>query len=123
MRAGPFGQGAPSLTGEEPPRFVPDFQLEKTEDSFVFKANLLGIKENEVDIAVAGDRLTISGHLYDPRACSYSGFTRAFTLPDGSRGAKQVRAALDGGVLTVTFSNMPGDDPLERWEGEGGVVR
>ena len=123
MRADPFGLGAPSLTGDEPPRFVPDFQLEKTEDSFVFKANLLGIKDNEVDIAVAGDRLTISGHLYDPRACSYSGFTRAFTLPEGSSGDKQIRAALDGGVLTVTFSTAPGDDPLERWESEGGVVR
>ena len=52
----------------------------------MFKANLLGIKDNEVDIAVTGDRLTISGHLYDPRACSYAGFTRAFTLPEGSSG-------------------------------------
>jgi hypothetical protein len=53
MRADPFGQGDSLLTGQEPSRFVPDFQLEKTEDSFVFKANLLGIKDNEVDIAVA----------------------------------------------------------------------
>ena len=124
MRADPFGQGAPFADRRRaPPRFVPDFQLEKTDDSFVFKANLLGIKDNEVDIAVAGDRLTISGHLYDPRACSYSGFTRAFTLPEGSSGDKQIRAALDAGVLTVTFSTAPGDDPLERWEWEGGVAR
>jgi HSP20 family protein len=123
MRADPFGLGAPFLTGDEPPRFVPDFQLETTGDSFVFKANLLGIKDNEVDIAVSGDRLTISGHLYDPRACSYSGFTRALTLPEGSSGNKQIHAALDAGVLTVTFSNVPGDDPLERWEWEGGLVR
>ena len=123
MRADPFGLGAPFLTGEERPRFVPDFQLEKTEDSFVFKANLLGIKDNEVDIAVAGDRLTISGHLYDPRACSYAGFTRAFTLPEGSSGNKQIRAALDAGVLTVTFSTAPGDDPRDHWESEGGAVR
>ena len=124
MRADPFGRGASLLTGDEaPPRFMPDFQVEKTEDSFVFKANLLGIKENEVDIAVAGDRLTISGHLYDPRACSYAGFTRAFTLPETHCGDNQIRAALDGGVLTVTFSTAPGDDPLDRWESEGGVVR
>jgi HSP20 family protein len=123
MRADPFGLGAPLPARDEPPRFVPDFQLEKTDDSFVFTANLLGIKDNEVDIAVAGDRLTISGHLYDPHACSYSGFTRAFTLPEGSRGDKQIRAALDDGVLTVTFSTAPGDDSLDRWEWEGGVVR
>ena len=123
MRADPFGLGAASPTGDEKPRFMPDFQLEKTDDSFVFKANLLGIKDNEVDIAVAGDRLTISGHLYDPRACVYSGFKRAFTLPEGSSGDRQIRAALDDGVLTVTFSTAPGDDSLDRWESEGGVVR
>ena len=123
MRADPFGLGAPLPARDEPPRFVPDFQLEKTDDSFVFKANLLGIKDNEVDIAVAGDRLTISGHLYDPRACSYSGFTRAFTLPEASSGDRQIRAALDDGVLTVTFSAAPGDDSLGRWEWEGGVAR
>jgi HSP20 family protein len=123
MRADPFARDAAFLTGEEPRPFVPDFQLEKTEDSFVFKANLLGIKDNEVDIAVVGDRLTITGHLYDPRACSYAGFMRAFALPEGSSGGKQIRAALDGGVLMVTFSNAPGDDPLDRWESEGGTVR
>jgi len=124
MRADPFRQGAPFPTGDqEPTRFTPDFQIEQTEDSFVFKAELLGIKDNEVDIAVSGDRLTISGHLYDPRACSYAGFTRAFTLPEPHNGDKQIRAALDEGVLTVTFWTVPGDHALERWEWEGGVVR
>ena len=124
MRADPFRQVAPFPTaGEEPKRFEPDFQIETTEDSFSFKADLLGIKENEVDIVVSGDRLTISGHLYDPRACSYAGFTRAFTVPETHDSDKQVRAALDCGVLTVTFSIRPGDDPLGRWESEGGCAR
>jgi HSP20 family protein len=117
MRSDPLREVDPLPTGDVAPplRFMPDFQIEKTEDSFVFKAELLGIKENEVDIAVTGDRLTISGHIYDPLARHYAGFTRAFTLPEGSNGDKNVRAALDGGVLTVTFSTGP--------ESEGGVVR
>jgi len=124
MRADPFRQVALFPTdGAEPMRFEPDFQVEKTEDSFSFKAELLGIKENEVDIVVSGDRLTISGHLYDPGACSYAGFTRAFTLPETHDSDKPVRAALDRGVLTVTFSSLPGDDPLGRWESEGGRAR
>jgi HSP20 family protein len=124
MRADPFREVAPFPHGdEESVCFKPDFEIEKIGDSFMFKANLLGIKENEVDIAVTGDRLTISGHLYDSRACSYAGFTRAFTLPEGTDGNRQIRAALDGGVLTVTFSTLPGDDPLERWESEGGLPR
>jgi len=131
IRSDPFREAAPFLTGnEEPTRFMPDFQIEKTDDGFLFKADLLGIKENEVDIAVTGNRLTISGHIYDPHACSYSGFTRAFALPGGKDGDKAIRAALDGGVLTVMLSKglgrapeappLPCDDPLERWESEGG---
>lgn len=131
MRSDPFREAAPFLTSdEEPTRFMPDFQIEKTDDGFVFKADLLGIKENEVDIAVTGNRLTISGHIYDPRACSYSGFTHAFALPGGQDADEQIRAALDGGVLTVVLSKglerapeapaLPCDDPLERWESEGG---
>ena len=124
MRLDPFRQDAPFPTGgEAPTRFMPDFQIEKTEDSLVFKAELRGIEANEVDVAVTGDRLTISGHLYDPQACSYAAFTHAFTLPEGSIGDKEVCAALDGGALTVTFSALPGDDPLERWEWEGGLAR
>ena len=137
MRLDPFREVAPFLIGdEESTRFMPDFLIEKTEEGFVFKADLLGIKENEVDISVTGNRLTISGHIYDPRACSYAAFTRAFTLPAGGDGNKQIRAALDGGALTVMLSKglerapeapdaptLPGDDSLERWESEGGGAR
>jgi HSP20 family protein len=124
MRADLFFQSPASPTAEEAPtRFMPDFQIEQSDDGFVFRADLLGIKENEVDIALTGDRLTISGHLYDPRACSYARFTRGFTLPPTHTGDRPIRAVLDGGVLTVTFSSLPGDDSLARWESEGGVVR
>lgn len=77
----------------------------------------------EVDIAVTGDRLTISGQLHDPRACSYARFTRGITSPQTHSGDRSIRAALDGGVLTVTSSSLPGDDSLARWESEGGLVR
>jgi HSP20 family protein len=134
MRADPFRPIAPWSTGDhEPARFKPDFQIETTEDGFVFKADLAGIKENEVDIAVTGNRLTISGHIYDTRACSFAGFTRVFTLPEGNDGNDKVHAALDRGVLTVRWSQrrahapdaatLPGDDALTRWESEGGTAQ
>ena len=134
MRADPFRPVAPWSTGDhEPARFKPDFQIETTEDGFVFKADLAGIKENEVDIAVTGNRLTISGHIYDARAGSFAGFTRVFTLPEGNDSNDEVRAALDRGVLTVRWSTRlehapeaaspPGDEALARWESEGGTTR
>ena len=73
------------MTGDdESARFKPDFKIEKTEGGFLFKADFPGIKENEIDIAVSGNRLTISGHIYDSRDCSFAGFTSAFTLPEGT---------------------------------------
>jgi HSP20 family protein len=136
MRADPFRPVVPWSTGDhEPARFKPDFQIETTEDGFVFQADLAGIKENEVDIAVTGNRLTISGHIYDTRAGAFAGFTRVFTLPEGNdrKDSEKVRAALDRGVLTVRWSKrlehareaatLPGDDALARWESEGGTTR
>ena len=128
----PFRQVAPFLTGDdESARFKPDFKIEKTDGGFLFMADLPGIKENEIDIAVSGDRLTISGHIYDSRDCSYAGFTSAFTLPEGTDGNRKIHAALDRGMLTVLWSKrleharetaiLPGDDPLARWESEGGI--
>ena len=134
MRADPFRPVAPWSTGDqEPARFKPDFQIETTEDGFVFKADLAGIKENEVDIAVTGNRLTISGHIYDSRAGAFAGFTRVFTVPEGNDRDDKVLAALDRGVLTVRWSKrlehapeagtLAGDDALTRWESEGGTTR
>jgi HSP20 family protein len=134
MRADPFRPVVPWSTGDqEPARFKPDFQIETTEDGFVFQADLAGIKENEVDIAVTGNRLTISGHIYDARAGSFAGFTRVFTVPEGNDRNDAVRAALDRGVLTVQWSkrleqapeaaSLPGDDALARWESDGGTTR
>ena len=53
---------------------------------------------------MSGNRLTISGHIYDSRDCSFAGFTSAFTLPEGTDGNRKIHAALDRGVLTVLWS-------------------
>ena len=133
MRQDPLHPVAPFLNDDESTRFMPDCQIEESEDGFVFTVDLAGIKANEVDIAVTGNRLTISGHIYNPGECSFAGFTRALTLPEQSDGNTQFRAVLEGGLLTVAWSgarasasettNLPGDDSLERWESDGGLSR
>ena len=133
MRQDPLHPVAPVLNDDESTRFMPDCQIEESEDGFVFTVDLAGIKANEVDIAVTGNRLTISGHIYNPRECSFAAFTRALTLPEQSDGNTQFRAVLEGGLLTVAWSgaresasettNLPGDDSLERWESDGGLSR
>jgi len=112
MRWDPFRQMAPFSTGEETPaRFTPDFEIKETKDGFVFKADVPGIKEKDLEITMTGNRLTISGKreaekeeatdTYYARECSYGGFTRAFTLPEGTDSNNNIRAELTQGVLTL----------------------
>ena len=114
----PFRQMAPFLTGEEQPaRFTPAFEIKETNDGFVFKADVPGIKEKDLEITMTGSRLTISGRreaekeentdIYYARECSYGGFTRAFTLPEGTDGNNQIRAELNQGVLTLLLPKRP----------------
>ena len=114
----PFRQMAPFLTGEEQPaRFTPAFEIKETKDGFVFKADVPGIKEKDLEITMTGNRLTISGKReaekeettdsYYARECSYGGFTRAFTLPEGTDGNNHIRAELNQGVLTLLLPKRP----------------
>jgi len=118
MRWDPFRQMAPFFTGEEQPaRFTPDFEIKETKDGFVFKADLPGFKEKDIEITMTGNRLTISGKreaekeentdTYYARECSYGAFTRAFTLPEGTDGNDNIRAELASGVLTLHLPKRP----------------
>ena len=118
MHWDPFRQMAPYLAGEEQPaRFAPDFEIRETKDGFVFKADVPGIKEKDLEITMTGNRLTISGKreaekeentdIFYARECSYGGFTRAFTLPEGTDGNNHIRAELNHGVLTLLLPKRP----------------
>jgi HSP20 family protein len=109
---------APFLTGEEQPaHYTPNFEVKETKDGFVFKADVPGIKEKDLEITMTGNRLTISGKreaendgntdIYYARECSYGGFTRAFTLPEGTDGNNDIRAELNQGVLTLLLPKKP----------------
>jgi HSP20 family protein len=108
----PFRQMSPFWPGEEQPvRFTPDFEVKETKEGFVFKADLPGVKEKDLEITMTGNRLTISGKreadmeekadAYYACERSYGSFTRAFTLPEGTDGDNHSRAELKEGVLTL----------------------
>lgn len=116
----PFAEMVPFTTEREPTIFAPAFEVKETLDAFVFKADLPGLKEADVDVKVTGDRLTISGHrenekrdeqdTYFAFERSFGSFTRAFTLPQGVN-AELARAQMDAGVLTVTLPKLPETQP------------
>lgn len=118
MRWDPFREMAPfSTEAAQPARFAPDFEIRETKDGFLFKADLPGVKEKDLEISITGNRLTISGKREAEKdestdtyyACerSYGAFTRAFTVPEGTAAGNQIRAELNQGVLTLLLPKRP----------------
>jgi HSP20 family protein len=118
MHWDPFRQMAPFLTGEEhAAHYVPDFEVKESKDGFIFKADVPGILEKNLEITMTGNRLTISGtreaekaessDSYFVRECAYGSFTRAFTLPEGTDSNNEIRAELSQGVLTLFLPKRP----------------
>lgn len=90
--------------------FAPTFEVKETNESFMIKADVPGVEEKNLDIAVHNGVLTVSGHreaeerkegesyaLYERQ---YGSFTRSFSLPDIADSEK-IDANLDKGVLTL----------------------
>lgn len=117
MRWDPFQEMAPLLRRElRAPRFMPDVDVKETKDSYVFRADLPGVKEQDIDVSITGRRLTISGKREQDAeeegetyyACerSYGSFTRSFTLPEEAD-TDHVQAELKSGVLTLIVPKRP----------------
>ncbi|HUB05415.1 MAG TPA: HSP20 family small heat-shock protein [Myxococcales bacterium] len=92
------------------------FEVKETKDSYVFKADVPGVKEQDLDITLTGNRLVVNGKreaekeentdTYYARERSFGSFTRSFTLPEGADG-EHVRAELKDGVLTLVLPKKP----------------
>jgi HSP20 family protein len=118
LLADPFGEMVPYAT--RVPGFVPPFDVKESEEGYVFKADLPGVKEPDLDISLTGNRLTVSGkreaeersegenHFAIER--TWGSFTRSFTLPDGAD-AEHVQAELKNGVLTLVLPKKPENQP------------
>lgn len=111
----PFREIAPFMP-REPAGFAPTFEVKETKDGYIFKADVPGVKEGDLDISATGNRLTISGKRESEKeekgdtyySCerSYGSFQRTFTLPDGVD-MSSVHADLDKGVLTLSIKKVP----------------
>jgi HSP20 family protein len=102
----------PFFGGRQVSAFVPAFEVKETNEAFVVKADVPGVQESNLDIAVHNNVLTVSGTrnaeerkegdnfaLYERQ---YGSFSRSFSLPDTADG-ERVEAKLEAGVLTLTI--------------------
>ena len=86
----------------------------QTDEAWVVKASVPGMKPEEIDISVSGDTLTIQGESkqeleskdenvqYHIRERRISRFSRSLTLPGGVN-ADQAKAESENGILTMSL--------------------
>ena len=92
---------------------MPAVDVFEKEDRFVVKAELPGMKEEDIDVSVIGDTLSIRGEKktetevkekdYYRSERSYGSFYRSIRLPSGVD-ADKVEASFEDGVLEVTLA-------------------
>ena len=91
--------------------FSPSFEVRETEQAYLFTADVPGVKEEDLEVTVTGNRLTITGRREAEQVQqhdrwyaferTFGSFSRTFTLPDGAD-LERVAGDLDNGVLTVS---------------------
>lgn len=114
LRWDPFqdaGSGSPSTNS-----FLPSFDVKETPDAYHFTADMPGILREDLDIQLAGNRLSISGkreaeerkdgERWYALERTFGTFTRTFTLPEEVEAGK-VAAELRDGVLHLMIPKSP----------------
>jgi len=96
--------------------WLPPVDIEENDREYILKAELPGMKKEEVKLTVEGGTLSISGERkaekeekdkkYHRMERSYGAFQRSFTLPEGAL-AEKISAEFKDGVLLV---HLPKDE-------------
>lgn len=96
--------------------WTPAIDVYEKEDKFVIKAELPGMKQEDIDVSIVGDTLTIRGEKktesevkeedYYRSERHYGSFFRSIPLPS-SVDAKKIEATYEDGVLEVVLPKAP----------------
>ena len=105
---------SPEPTGS----WIPAVNVEEAADELLLTAELPGMNEEDINVDIENNILTIhgekreereeggEGHKYDVWERRYGSFHRAFTLPLSVQ-ADAIKADFDGGILTVRLPKAP----------------
>ena len=115
--------------GEAPTRWAPALDALQEDGDIVVRAELPGVKPDDVDITLHNGVLTISGERraeqqregsgYYVRERRYGSFRRSMTLPQGVD-ESSISARFDGGVLEVRVSGAAAVQEPRRIQIESG---
>jgi HSP20 family protein len=113
----PFREVSPAMMPSRLSEFDPAFELKEVPTGFALRADMPGVKEQDLEVNLTGNRLSVKGkreseakeekegtfYVYER---TYGSFSRTFTLP-GEIDATKIRAELKEGVLTVDLPKRP----------------
>ena len=113
---GPRWMPAPAWRAADAGLWAPDVDVYQKDDQLVIKADLPGLRKDEVSVEIADDAVTIQGERKTERQDdregyfrserSYGSFCRVIPLPDGAL-TDQAKANFHDGVLEVTLPAPP----------------
>ncbi len=113
-------------------RWIPAMDVAQTDDHFVLRADLPGLSENDVNIELEDNVLTISGQRraeHEQRKEGYyrmerasGSFSRSVTLPEGVN-ADGIEASFESGVLEVRIPKPEQHKPRKVQISLGGAAR
>lgn len=122
MRWDPFREMAPIFPNVPAfdRSFNPSFDVTENADGYLFKADLPGMKKEDITITTTGNRLQISGKRDNEQETKtdtvytyerqYGSFVRSFTLPEGAD-IEHAKSDLKDGVLTLAIPKQPSAQP------------
>jgi HSP20 family protein len=100
--------------------WLPSLEMYEKEDKVVVRAEIPGMKQEEIDISVEDSTLTIKGERkaesevkdedYYRCELSYGRFSRSIALPSKVQ-AEKVAASYDDGILEITLPKAPEAKP------------
>jgi len=112
FRRGLFGR--PMQTGVQ--MWSPAIEVNQQNNELVIRAELAGIKKNDVNVDISDDEITISGERRQEQETErggvyrserrYGSFTRTIPLPEGAM-ADQAKATFKDGVLEIRMPSPP----------------
>ena len=107
----------PAWTGWAPP-----VDIAETENEYIIKVELPGLKKEDVNVTLNNGVLTISGerkqekeeknHQYHRVECSYGSFSRSFSLPGGVD-SERIDAEFRNGILRVRVAKSEAAKPKQ----------
>jgi HSP20 family protein len=101
----------------------PRVDIGETDNTFVIKAEIPGVKREDVKVSVQNGVLLLDGERNDETSEQglhfhrverfHGSFNRSFTLPP-SVDPNQVKANFNEGVLTISLAKLPGSESAAR---------